>query len=224
MQAIIFTDNIRQAEFVQKGLRYESLSSDIFTFQGINNIDFFVKRLPYYDGVFLLFNSLESSVLLEISKIIKDYNPKMPVILLRSNSEDIDELSNHQYVACVHVRPFAFRNISSDMKYEIFNSREFMNSKYVVRDLELDLDRHQVCVKGTNVNLRNKEFALLHYMMLNPGKVMSRTSILENVWDRNANILTNTVDVHISKLRSKIEGIANQKYIHTIPCAGYILE
>ena len=58
-------------------------------------------------------------------------------------------------------------------------------------------------------------------MMLNEGKVLSRETILENVWDRNANIFTNTVDVHINKLRKKIK--TDEKFIRTIPCSGYLI-
>jgi two-component system copper resistance phosphate regulon response regulator CusR len=111
------------------------------------------------------------------------------------------------------------------MKFEIFLSKEKIdNSRYVLRDLELDVSRHRVSVCNSEVHLRNKEFALLHFMMLNKGRVLSRTDILENVWDRNANMMTNTVDVHISTLRKKIEKVSKRRFIHTIPCLGYILE
>jgi DNA-binding response OmpR family regulator len=122
-------------------------------------------------------------------------------------------------------RPFPFRQMSAEMRYAIFHQKEKMEfGKYILRDLELDLARHQVKLSDQSLYLRNKEFSLLHYLMVNKGKVLSRSDILENVWDRNANILTNTVDVHISQLRKKMGEGKNQKYIHTIPCTGYIFE
>jgi hypothetical protein len=90
--------------------------------------------------------------------------------------------------------------------------------------IKIDLNRRTVCNDSKQVFLKNKEFELLLYLSKNRGKLLSRTNLLEYVWDMNSSISTNTVDVHISKLRKILKanfGICS--LIKTIPCSGYIL-
>lgn len=88
----------------------------------------------------------------------------------------------------------------------------------------LDLTCRLAYVKGRKLFLRNKEFLLLEYFMKNVGRVLSRTQILEDVWDRNICCSTNTVDVHVSSLRLKIRHKSRFDCIKTIYCVGYIFE
>lgn len=89
---------------------------------------------------------------------------------------------------------------------------------------ELDVESRRFVVGGKRVSLRNKEFSLLYYFLENMGKVLSRTQILEDVWDRNIVCPTNTVDVHVSSLRKKFERYANKSCIKTVHCVGYIFD
>lgn len=220
MQTLIITDNIRQAEFIQKGFRYENLSADVCS---INDYGIIKNYIPYYDGIFILCDSI--NLIRDITNIIRSIKISMPIFILTQKIiPPLHDLKKEITIDMIFTRPFAFRNITSEMRFFIFQKKENIeHGKFILRDLELDLVKHMVIQNKNIINLRNKEFALLHYMMINTGKVLSRTEILENVWDRNANILTNTVDVHISQLRKKIEKGTKQKYIHTIPCTGYIL-
>lgn len=86
----------------------------------------------------------------------------------------------------------------------------------------LDLACRLAYVKGRKLLLRNKEFLLLEYFMKNIGKVVSRTQLLEDVWDRNICCATNTVDVHVSSLRLKIRHRSRFDCIKTVYCAGYV--
>ena len=90
--------------------------------------------------------------------------------------------------------------------------------------VRLEISSHRFVVNEKSINLRNKEYSLMEFFMRNPGRVLSRTKILEEVWDRNAFCSTNTVDVHISSLRSKIKPYAPSGLIRTIPCVGYIFD
>lgn len=220
MQTLIIAENIRQAEFINKGFQYENLSSDIIPIDKANEIE---NYIPFYDGIFILTDSVP--IIEQISTVCKNLKKNIPVFCLAQKfHKDLIRFRDDSRIDMLFIRPFAFRNIVSEMRFTIFQEKENIeHSHFVLRDLELDLLRHEVTYKDKVINLRNKEFALLHFMMVNVGRVLSRTTILENVWDRNANILTNTVDVHISQLRKKIENGSEQKYIHTIPCTGYIL-
>ena len=103
----------------------------------------------------------------------------------------------------------------------------FMNADHSEIDvgyIKLNTSSHKVFVKDSPVFLRNKEFALLEYFMQNMGKVLSRTQILEDVWDRNICCPTNTVDVHVSSLRKKVGKYFGNGFIRTVHCVGYIFE
>lgn len=79
-------------------------------------------------------------------------------------------------------------------------------------------------IAGAEVRLRNKEFNLLAYFLKNPGRVITRTELLEDVWDRNICCSTNTVDVHVSMLRRKFRSYFNRDFIKTVNCIGYIFD
>ncbi|MCA9374028.1 MAG: response regulator transcription factor [Candidatus Gracilibacteria bacterium] len=220
MHCSIVTDNLRQAEFIKKGLYYEHLSCDIYSSDDFDGLE---QELPFADGILFLFHDMER--LQESFDFCKNLTGgSMPfIILAQRNSAELNEfVKNHDVL--LFVRPFSFRRIAAEMKMLIFMVKEHVEeSSFIVRDLELDLMSHRVQCRKQSLHLRNKEFALLHYLMVHKGKVLSRSEILENVWDRNADILTNTVDVHVSQLRKKISSFTPESYIHTVPCKGYFL-
>lgn len=92
------------------------------------------------------------------------------------------------------------------------------------KSFSLDMTSRKLFISGKYIYLRNKEFSLLEYFIKNMGKVLSRTIILEDVWDRNILCPTNTVDVHVSSLRKKIKLCETANFIRTVPCVGYVFE
>ncbi len=91
-------------------------------------------------------------------------------------------------------------------------------------ELVIKPDARKLFVKGRQINLRNMEYSLLKYFMDNIGKVITRTQLLEDVWDRNICCSTNTVDVHVSKLRNKIRKFTSNSPIKTVHSVGYLFE
>ncbi|MBD3328412.1 hypothetical protein GF340_03850 [Candidatus Peregrinibacteria bacterium] len=221
MQVLIISDIYRQSTFIQKGLQYENLATKVVLHK--EDADYLVQ-IPYYDGVFIYF--ADSGFLKSVLEKIKKHYPKLPIFLLADHfSKQLKIFERQNLINYFYIRPFSFRTLAIEMKIAVFQNKEFQEKEsLMVRDLQLDLMKHEVKHKNQIINLRNKEFALLHFLMSNKGIVLNRSTILENVWDRNANIFTNTVDVHVSQLRKKIEDISGEKYIHTIPCAGYVLK
>jgi two-component system OmpR family response regulator len=94
---------------------------------------------------------------------------------------------------------------------------------YRVGDLELDRLSHQVARAGREIDLQPREFRLLEYLMKHAGQVVTRTMLLENVWDYHFDPQTNVIDVHISRLRSKIDKGFSQALLHTVRGAGYVI-
>lgn len=90
------------------------------------------------------------------------------------------------------------------------------------RHMKIHPFSRKVFIKSAKIRLRNKEYSLLEYFLRNCGKVLSRTRLLEDVWDRNILCPTNTVDVHVSSLRRKLKKYASFAPIKTVHCIGYI--
>ncbi len=222
MYTVIFASNIKQATFLQKGFACENLPSEIIAPDAVQQL--LERKLYQADGIFLLLEA--GTVFAEFIDKCRLIHPGIPVIILASQFEpSFNDLYQSGKISAYFIRPFPFRQITAEMKYLIFSRREKTEpEKYTVRDLELDIQSHQLRINSNPVYLRNKEFSLLHYMVANKGKVVTRPEILEHVWDRNADVLTNTVDVHVSQLRKKIRKNTGDVFIHTVPCMGYIVE
>ncbi len=101
------------------------------------------------------------------------------------------------------------------------HERAFKKLKY--KDLILDPHKRIAKRQKKEARLRNKEYDILEIMMRNPGKTITKTELTETLWDRNTTMLSNTLQVHISSLRRKIDKGFTKKLIHTIPCVGYRL-
>ncbi len=97
-------------------------------------------------------------------------------------------------------------------------------TRLVVADLSLDLLTREIARSGQRIDLQPREFALLEYLMRNAGRVVSKTMILEHVWDYHFDPQTNVVDVLVSRLRGKMDRGWDEKYIHTIRGVGYVLK
>ncbi|MET0258842.1 MAG: response regulator transcription factor [Methylobacterium sp.] len=121
-------------------------------------------------------------------------------------------------------KPYAFAELLA--RIEILGRRrggKEIETVYRVGDLELDRLSHEVRRAGKVVVLQPREFRLLEYLMKHAGQVVTRTMLLENVWDYHFDPQTNVIDVHISRLRSKIEREMGEPLLHTVRGSGYIM-
>lgn len=121
-------------------------------------------------------------------------------------------------------KPYAFSELLA--RVEVLRRRvgaKDVETRYSVGDLELDRLTHQVRRAGQEITLQPREFRLLEYLMRNAGKVVTRTMLLEHVWDYHFDPQTNVIDVHISRLRGKIEKGFDSPVLHTVRGAGYML-
>ena len=121
-------------------------------------------------------------------------------------------------------KPYAFAELMA--RVEVLARRRGGRGEdtvYRVGDLELDRLSHRVVRGGQDVNLQPREFRLLEYLMKHAGQVVTRTMLLENVWDYHFDPQTNVIDVHISRLRSKIDKGFPRPLLHTVRGAGYVI-
>jgi len=163
---------------------------------------------------------------LEIVQDMRDRGDKTPVLIL-SALGDVDDrvkglrAGGDDYL----VKPFAFAELLA--RLEAIQRRHQANkfeTRLKVGDLEMDLLSHRVTRDGQVLTLQPREYKLLEYMMQHAGQVVTRTMLLENVWDYHFDPQTNVIDVHISRLRQKIDRGFASTLLSTVRGAGYLLQ
>ena len=150
-----------------------------------------------------------------------------PVLLL-SAMADVDEkvaglkAGGDDYVT----KPFSFSELQARLEALIRRNRseQLPQSRLSVSDLEMDLLSRTVRRANQKIDLQPREFRLLEFLMRHAGQVVTRTMLLEGVWDYHFDPQTNVIDVHISRLRQKIDKPFDQPLVHTVRNAGYVLQ
>lgn len=206
----------------QRGLKYENIELHGISWDCESELD---SKIFDANIVIIALKSPEITIMTRGLNQLKKKKKYMPVIIM--DEVDSDEtrvcalsLGAYNYFS----KPIFYRDVAIVMKHLAFRTDQPKNKCLSAFDMKLDLEHRFVKRESHGSQLRNKEFALLEFFMMNRGKVLTRNSILEHVWDRNANFASNTVDVHINRLRRKIDDPFKEKLIHTIHCVGYIFE
>jgi len=220
MRILVVEDEKRISDFVLRGLTgagYQvELSEDgKSALEKMHAVDYDLLILD------LMLPDMDGLTILE-----KARNRKVsPPVLILSARGDVDdrvkglELGADDYL----VKPFAFVELLARVR-ALMRRGQPLTEKLLVGDLALDALRRKASRAGEPIDLAPKEFAILEFLMRNRGKPLSRTMIVEHVWDMEYDGLTNIVDVYIRHLRSKIDDKHPQKMIHTVRGIGYMLE
>lgn len=223
MRILLVEDEIGIASFVRKGL----------TEQGY-------EVTQAYDGEMGLRLALQESfdvILLDVilpyktgvevcREIRKQGDTNTPILMLTAlgSTEDVVtglDAGADDYLA----KPFKFQELVARIRaLQRRKNRTQVSSVLRVADLEMDLDRKEVKRAGQPIRLTAREFNLLHYLLRNQGRVVSRTDILEEVWNLNFEPGTNVIDVYVNYLRNKIDKGFDSKLIHTVIGMGYVLK
>lgn len=149
----------------------------------------------------------------------------IPIIMLTAKSREIDKVIGLEVGADDYVtKPFGMLELMARVRAALRRARADVRKSEVIRagDIEMDVPSHIVKVEGREVELRPKEFGLLHLLMANRGRVMERLALLERVWGEDEYIDHGTLDVHIRRLREKIEhDPGNPVYVVTVRGVGY---
>ncbi len=153
-------------------------------------------------------------------------NMDLPIIMLTAKGDDIDKILGLELGADDYLtKPFNPRELLARVKAILRRSEpqgSSLKNILKIQDLQVDLYQHKVRVKGEEIDLTSKEFALLNLMASNPGRVYSREQLLEQIWGYNYYGDARTVDVHIRHLREKIESDpSNPRYVLTVWGTGY---
>jgi len=171
------------------------------------------RMLPEMDGIDVLNNFREQGI-------------NTPTLILSAKNKVDDKVKGLRAGADDYLtKPFAFEELLA--RIEILASRNTIaapsQTKLSLGELQLDLINRKVTRNDTVIDLQSKEFKLLEYLMLNADKIVTRTMLLEKVWEYNFDPQTNVIDVHISRLRNKIDKGFSYPMIETIRGAGYMI-
>ncbi len=222
MRILVVEDDLKIAEFIEKGLKSSGFAVD-HAATGSQGFEM-AFDLPYDTLVVdIMLPELDGISL--IKKIRAEKN-NTPVIILSARNRVDDRVKGLQAGADDYLtKPFAFSELLARIQALIRRVGNIMDPvKLSYNDLSLDILKRQVKRKNKIIELQPLEFSLLEYLLRNKERVVSRTMIMEHVWDYNFDPMTNVVEARICRLRDKIDKGYEPKLIHTIRGAGYVLK
>ncbi len=221
MRVLIIEDDEATAKYIQKGLSEAGYGVDIATtgddglalassetYQALV-VD---RMLPNMDGLSLI-------------KALRETGDKTPALILSALGEVGDRVQGLRAGGDDYlVKPFAFSELLARLDALMRRaSAEIQQTTLAVGALKMDLLTREVKRDEVVIDLQPREFRLLEYLMRHSNQVVTRTMLLENVWDYNFDPQTNVIDVHISRLRAKIDKNFDSALLNTVRGAGYIL-
>ena len=220
MRILLVEDEKKVADIIMRGLKAERYAVDVFHDgqQGWEAAEAFEYDLIILD---LMLPGLSGS---EILDRIRRKNTQVPILILTARDGMGDKVANFEKGADDYLtKPFAFAELLVRIKALL--RRGPVNRSSVVRVADLEIDRLSQKVKraGKRIDLTGKEYSLLEYLATHPGRVFSRTMIIEHVWDQSFQGLTNIVDVYVRHLREKIDDPHDTKLLRTVRGVGYSL-
>lgn len=221
MRVLIVEDDPNLAGFVQKGLREERFAVD-WAHDGEEGL--FMAEATPYDLVILdvMLPKLDG---LTVCRRLRASGNLTPILLLTARGSVEDRVTGLNLGADDYLpKPFAFAELLARSRALMRRTGNEQTPHLSVADLELDPLAHRVWRAGREITLTNKEYALLEYLMRNPGRVLTRTAIIEHVWDIHYDGIANIVDVHIRALRAKVDREFSVPLIHTVRGVGYVLK
>jgi two-component system OmpR family response regulator len=223
MHLLLIEDDLEAAEYLVKGLRDSGYTVEhsadgrdglAKATHGRYDVIIADRQLPYLDG-------------LTIISALRERSDRTPVLILSALGTVDDRVHGLKAGGDDYLtKPFAFAELLA--RIEALSRRSSTSAAEATRlqlaDLELDLLARRVTRAGRNIDLTAKEFQLLEYLLRRPGQVVTRTMLLEGVWNLHFDPQTNIIDVHMSRLRNAVDKGFSKQLIHTVRGAGYMLK
>jgi len=220
MRILVVEDEKKVADVIARGLRAERYAVDV-AHDGQEGWG--LAQAYCYDLIILdlMLPNLNGT---EILNRVRRKDTEVPILILTAREATNDKVENFEAGADDYLtKPFAFAEFLVRVKALLRRGPVNRSSVVRVNDLELDRLSQQVRRAGKKIDLTAKEYALLEYLATHPGRVFSRTMIIEHVWDQSFEGLTNIVDVYVRHLRGKVDDPFPRKLIRTVRGVGYCL-
>ena len=222
MKILLIEDDQIIAEFIIKGMKEAGFAIDHvndgqkgldYAFSGHYDIAIVDVMLPKLDGLSVISRLREKKI-------------NLPIIILSAKRSVDERISGLQCGGDDYLtKPFSFSELLARVEALLRRSSNVVESTTLsIKDLSLDLLSRTVVRSGKKIDLQPREFALLEYLIRNAGRVVSKTMIMERVWDYNFDPRTNVVEARISKLREKIDKDSDTPLIHTVRGLGYVVK
>lgn len=221
MRLLVIEDEKKVADFIARGLRAERFAVDVAN-DGQAGWEL-SSKFPY--DLIILDLMLPGLNGIELLRRLRRQGGDSPVLVLTARDGTADKVENFEAGADDYLtKPFAFAELL--VRVRALLRRPPGNRDHMLRVADLEIDRltQQVRRAGKRMELTGKEYALLEYLAAQVGRVISRTMIVEHVWDQSFEGLTNIVDVYVRHLRTKIDDPFPTKLIHTVRGVGYSLQ
>jgi DNA-binding response OmpR family regulator len=220
MRILLVEDEKKVADIIARGLKAERYAVDV-CHDGQQGWE--IANTYDYDLIILdlMLPGLSGT---EILERVRRKNSQVPILILTARDSMDDKVTNFERGADDYLtKPFAFAELLVRVKALLRRGPVNRSSVLRVGDLEIDRLSQKVKRAGKKIDLTGKEYSLLEYLATHPGRVFSRTMIIEHVWDQSFQGLTNIVDVYVRHLREKIDDPFQQKLLRTVRGVGYSL-
>lgn len=220
MRILVVEDEKKLAESLALGLRAETFAVDV-AFDGTTGWQ--MASTQEYD-LLIVDLMLPGKSGADLLKSVREANDHIPILILTALAATADKVKHFEAGADDYLtKPFAFAELLVRVKALIRRGSVPRSNRLKVADLELDRLTQVVRRGSKRIDLTSKEYALLEYLMSRAGRVLSRTMIIEHVWDQSFEGLTNIVDVYVRHLRQKIDDPFERKLLRTVRGSGYCL-
>ncbi|WP_447978339.1 response regulator [Candidatus Nitrospira bockiana] len=221
MRLLVVEDDLSVAHFLEKGLREERYAVDVVT-DGETALHL-AEDTPY--DLIILDRMLPKRDGLSMCRALRSTGRATPILLLTVCDSTEDKVLGLDSGADDYLtKPFAFSELLARVRALLRRGHVQPPGRLKLGDLELDPAAHRVWRGQTEIFLTSKEYALLEYLLRNAERVLTRTAIIEHVWDLRFDCMTNIVDVHIRALRAKIDRPFSESLIKTVRGVGYVLQ
>jgi DNA-binding response OmpR family regulator len=221
MRILLAEDDARLASFIRRGLREERYTVDVAT-DGEEAL--FLAQTEEYD-VIILDWILPKRTGVDVLRTLRTENVTVPVLLLTAKDQLKDKVEGLDAGADDYLtKPFGFNELLARVRVLLRRRGDLMPTLLRAGDLELDTLRHQGTRAGKPLVLTSREYSLLEFLMRHQNQVVTRTMLAEHVWEQDFDPLSNVIDVHIARLRNKIDGEFTPKLLRTIRGSGYMLQ
>ncbi|MEJ2228062.1 MAG: response regulator transcription factor [Alphaproteobacteria bacterium] len=222
MKVLLIEDDAEMADYVAVGFRQEGHIVEIAT----NGQDAIILASGLTHDILIVDRRLPDMDGLNVVHTFRANGGTAPVIFLTTMSSIDDRVEGFEAGGDDYlIKPFAFSELRARV-YALGRRPPVMQTETILRvgDLEMDLLRRRVTRSGQEIDLQPLEFRILEYLIRNKGRVVTRTMLLDRVWDFHFDPKTKVVEANISRLRNKIDRPFDQPLLHTLRGSGYILE
>ena len=222
MKILLLEDDPDIASFIIKGLRQEGFQV-VHTENGENGLDILLSDFFNLAIIDLMIPGLDG---LKVIETARNKKIGLPILILSAKRNVDDKVKGLETGADDYLqKPFAFSELLARIRALLRRHDNVVQDDILkIADLEIHTHKHKVFRNNIEIDLQPREYKLLEYMIRNKGRIISKTMLIEHVWDYNFDPQTNIVEARICKIREKIDKPFSLKILHTIKGVGYVLD